>query len=255
MIGFLDFAKDLSDRIGNVTGETERQARDEAYRIRNEDVAREEKWLERNSISGRIAEGRSHGLSTSAAAGLSGGFGSPTSVGLGDYMARAGQSNDSFFKKWSEAFLTAQLEGLKLDNLGKAQDIGVGGKNPMPGKPRPTMPKPFAASVDISPSSGKDPSNILDYTYSEGQDGGQYVVPSEAAKERSEDNFVQERMWDFRNYIKPVFTNKAPRPPQKDPGEGYYWKYSPLQAAYFRTKKPSKFDLGSEKFIKFLRGF
>lgn len=237
MLGVLDFAKDFSDRIGNVTGETERQAKDEAYRIRNEDIAREERWLERNSISGRISEGRSHGLSLSAASGLQPGLGAPTSVGLGDYMARAGQSSDSFFRKWSEKFLMAQLEGLQLDNLGKSQDLTSGGKQPVTGLPRPTMPKPFAASVDSKSSTGKDPSNILDYTYSEGQDGGYYVVPSEAAKERSEDNFVQERLWDVRNWAKPAMTGNAPNPPQVPLKDGYVWEYSPIQMAYFQVPR------------------
>lgn len=227
MLGFIQAWNEI-DPLGH----KEKEAKDEAYRIRNEDVAREEKWLERNSLSGRISEGMSHGLSLSAAAGTQGSMQQPTMAGLGDYMSRAGQS-DGFFKKWIQQFLTAQLEGLQLTNLGKSQDLKRGGKNPVTGLPRPEAPKPFAASVDTALAPGKDPSNILDFTYAEGADGGRYIVPSEQAKERSEDNFVQERLWDMRNYATPLLDRKPPKPPQDDPGPGREWVWYPGSLAYF----------------------
>lgn len=213
------------------------QARDEARQVRADDIARDEKWLERNSVGGRIREGMSHGLSLSAAAGLQGSMAQPTAIGQSNSEVNVGGTySNPFQAKAEREILAAQLEGLKLDNLGKAQDLLKGGKNPVVGGARPHVPSaPYAASIDKSSSAGKDPVNILDYTYVEGQDGGYYVVPSESAKERSEDNFVQERLWDWRNYVKPALNQPPPPPQNVKLKAGYEWDYSPTQAAYFQV--------------------
>lgn len=104
----------------------EGQARDEARTRRAEDIERENYWLERNSISGRISEGMARGLSLTAAAGVQPGSSQSSHVGQDTSylsMNRAGQSANRRSEKLAERLLQAQIDNQELQNLKLMQEI------------------------------------------------------------------------------------------------------------------------------------
>lgn len=56
-------------------------------------------------------------------------------------------------------------------------------------------------------------------------------VPSKDVKERIEDNWIQERLYDMRNNIMPSFGGNV-SPPKMDPGKGNVWWFNPFRQEY-----------------------
>lgn len=210
------------------------QARDEARTVRQEDRADQlRNEANQNSIAMQ-----------SIKAGGQGSIGSTMPVGMSMQTPELsqGQSYRSASERKADQLqleiLQQQKEGLELDNLKKGQDL-------LPKLHKPGRPLPGNSTMGVNgqvlplldkvPTPGKDPMNILDFTYVQGQDGAWSMVPSEAAKERSEDNFVQERFWDWRNYGKPLLNNEPPPVPKEPLKPGHIWFYSPVEATYYQV--------------------
>lgn len=104
----------------------EGQARDEARQVRASDIERDEKWLERNSISGRISEGMRHGLSLTAAAGVQPGSQQSSTIGQDSgYLAmnRSGQSANNKTERLTQQLLQSQIDAQNLQNLKLFQEL------------------------------------------------------------------------------------------------------------------------------------
>lgn len=75
--------------------------------------------------------------------------------------------------------------------------------------------------------------SIPDYSYVK-TSHGYAIVPSRDVKERIEDTWVPEAMWNIRNLLKPAFKGLPPPDPnQYAPPPGYNgWKWSPLHQEF-----------------------
>lgn len=228
------------------------QARDEARSIRAGDIERDEKWLERNSVSGRIAEGMSRGLSLTAAAGLQ-----PSSV----TAATVGQDTGYLNSAGGQNFLTAeerrqlrlnteilqqQKEGLELDNLRKSQDIldhenrkigqPVAGDNIMPGGGQVVrgglvVDEPLKRTASLPGRGSQEAGVISDFGYTLTHNGNLAIRPGTEQKQSMEDDLISELAWHLRNRAAP-----PPYPKEHDPGPGKYWKWIPLLGEWYREK-------------------
>lgn len=207
----------------------EGQARDEARTIRAEDIAREEKWLERNSISGRIAEGMSKGLSLTAAAGVQPGSQQSSTIGQDSgYLAmnRAGQSANRRSERLAERLLQAQIDNQELQNLKLMTEIlpdekGTGAK-PLGDSFMPGGSQSIKGRIDENPMKrttsypGRphmEPGAINSHGYSI-TETGLMPVPSGDIKERIEDSPYE---WShfYRYGITPSFSGKSGKPPME----------------------------------------
>jgi len=107
----------------------EGQARDEARQVRSDDVARDQANFERNSISGRIAEGKKEGLSKLASIGSQPNNSSTAVVGQDtSHLNNQGgvnfqSSDDRTNNRLQQDLLRQQIEGQRLENLKKSQEL------------------------------------------------------------------------------------------------------------------------------------
>lgn len=223
------FIKDVFDisPIGMAYNEfKEGQKRDEARQVRADDIDRENTWLERNSISGRIAEGTSHGLSKLASLGVNPSSVGPTAVGQSETPTIDYSQSFKPKDKLADRIAEAQIRGLELDNLKKEQDL----------MPKPVSnPRPRGVA-EGQPSSGKVILNLPEleeqqagriagtggtYQWSESHDGVYRPIPSSIAKERMEDNVAMESMWIYDNML----GSNTPTPPSSMLKNGQRWIY------------------------------
>lgn len=209
----------------------EGQARDEARTRRQEDIAREEKWLERNSISGRISEGMARGLSLTAAAGVQPGNSQSSHVGQDTSylsMNRAGQSANRRSERLAERLLQAQIDNQELQNLKLMNEIipdnkGTGalplGDSFMPGGSQSVRgarisEKPMERTTSYPGKPHMEPGAINSLGYS-ATETGLMPIPSKDIKERIEDSPYE---WShfYRYGITPSFTGQSGKPPMKE---------------------------------------
>lgn len=227
------------------------QARDEARQVRQEDVARDEKWRERDSISGRITEGMNRGLSLTAAAGVQPSMGSTAAIGQDtNYLNSAGSQNfltaeERRQLRLNTEILQAQKEGLELDNLKKMQDLNpesrkvgqpVAGDNIMPGKGQTVrgglvVDKPLERTAALPGRGSQEAGVISDYGYTLTKDGHLAIRPGTEQKQSMEDDLISELSWHLRNRVTP-----PPYPKEHDPGPGRYWKWIPLLGEWYPEK-------------------
>lgn len=253
---------DLSDAVSSFTDFVsptywydkfqEGQARDEARQVRGTDIARDEKWLERNSISGRIAEGASHGIGKLAALGAQG-TGSASAFGQDTPTISKIHDTNAQGTRLANQLLSAQIESQKLDNLKKQQELvpkttnpGAPGAGFMPGKKLPSgsiIEKPMERTATYPGTSHMEPGAVPGLGFESGvtSDGQRilYPVPSKDIKERIEDS-----PYELRNFIRdgilPAIGYTHSRPPQeelKDPKNNEWTFTSPL-GGWVETSKP-----------------
>lgn len=221
----------------------EGQARDEARTIRAEDIAREEKWLERNSISGRISEGMARGLSLTAAAGVQPGSQQSSTIGQDSgYLSmnkHAGQSANNQTERLTQQLLQAQIDSANLDNLKKLQELEhprttgrptpsdsfmPGGSQSIKGGKR-VIDKPLerTASYPGSPHmvAGAVPGVGYEVTPT-----GLAPIPSQDAKQGIEDSPYEARhFWNYGILPNFGFTESAPPLSALPPGASK-WSWS-----------------------------
>lgn len=207
----------------------EGQARDEARQVRGEDVARETAFNERNSVSGRIKEGKAMGLSTLAAAGVQPTSGGVQSIGQDtSYLNTSGSQNamsssDRTTARLGQALLTQQIEGQRLENLKKSQELTVpkvGQGNPgddfLPGGSQTIKggitEKNLSRTKSYPGSSHMEAGSINSLGYAKSPTG-LGPIPSGDVKERIEDSPYE--LTNFYRYgVMPNFGDRSSAPPR-----------------------------------------
>lgn len=220
------------------------QARDEARSIRAGDIERDEKWRERDSVTGRIKEGLANGLSLTAAAGMQPGGGMTATVGQDtSYLQNLNNSqNIDTLAPLQRKLLEQQIKSQELDNLKKAQEL----EPPMvPGKPE--VGDSFLPGGSQSIKGGRRIDNRkMDRTMSHPEAGwsepgainsvgweqtptGIAPIPSKDLKERIEDS-----PYEFRHFMNTSvmpslesMTKVLPPPPK-----GSVWIWNPVMMEY-----------------------
>lgn len=261
-----DFMEDLPGSPQFLWNEfKEGQARDEARTVRAEDIAREEKWLERNSISGRIAEGMSKGLSLTAAAGVQPGSQQSSTIGQDSgYLAmnRAGNSSNNRTERLTQQLLQSQIDHQDLQNLKLFQELEhprtTGAPTPgdsfMPGGSQSIKggrridegPMKRTTSYPGRPDMEPGAINTQGYSITE---TGLMPIPSADIKERIEDSPYE---WShfYRYGITPGFGGQTGKPPKEVmtrnwPGStGSVWNPVLLEWQPTYPPKGSRFPLG-----------
>lgn len=236
-MAMFDFLNDLyDDTVGQIMPGTirrevkEGQARDEARQIRADDISREDKNIERQSLSGRITEGAKHGLSKLASIGASPSSAFSTSVGqdTGYLNINSGQnaisSSERSVNRLQADLLRAQTRGVELDNLEKTQLLekkpktGVvePGSNFMPGGSQSVRggisEKPMERTASYPGSPHMEPGSVTGSGF-ESTPTGLAPVPSSDVKQRIEDSPYELRHF-YRYGILPNLGDRSTTPPR-----------------------------------------
>lgn len=220
-----DIGKDLYNE------HKEGQARDEARGVRAGDIERDEKWRERGSISGRIKEGMRMGLSRSAAAGIQPSGDMTATVGQDTSylnMSRAGQ-NYHPNNKLERELLAAQIEGVKLENLKKQQNL----ETPVTDKPgagfypgstgNSHAIKEIPQERTMSKTGYSEPGAVVSLGSTVFPDNSVMVTPSQDLKQKIEDDPLAE----FGFHINARTLGSAP--PKSALPRGYdMWAWNPV---------------------------
>lgn len=153
-----------------------------------------------------------------------------------------------------------QLDNMKLKNdLLRAQIAKLNQSQVGPGMPvksdnymipgQADSPMVNSKPLDVAPGNPVQPSSeggaIADVGYARTTTGWA-PVPSNDVKQRIEDNFMPEFMWNMRNQILPNFgVNRAPPPVKPPPGK--FWQWNPWRQEYqlwdYKYRHAPKFGL------------
>lgn len=206
------------------------QARDEARTVRLEDRADQAAHNERQSISGRVKEGASVGLSPLASIGAQSGTGGVTAIGQDtSYLNQhGGQQNsmsatDRTTARLSQSLLEQQIEGQRLENLKKSQELKqpqpgapVSGSNFMPGGGQTIRGGISEKNMERTTSyPGKphmEPGAVVGSGF-ETTPSGLAPVPSGDIKQRIEDSPYELRHF-YRYGVLPNFGDRTTKPPR-----------------------------------------
>lgn len=185
----------------------------------------------------------------------SGSFGNAL-ASAGQDIGRAVQSTQSTLTQHQMQYNALQLENMRLQNealqtqidgskLATLRQVGSSPGIPsaeerflIPGQNSSGVvtTKPFELTATNPGSPHMEPAAISDVGLGLTASGGYTPVPSAVMKQRIEDDFIGELMWNFRNRVGPALGLNKTLPPI-DAGEGKIWAYDPLQDAYVPKKK------------------
>lgn len=244
-----------------------------------------QKQFAREGIQWRVEDAKQAGIHPLAALGAQTHTFSPVAVGsaLPDYsgIAQAGQDVsraihatrdpgaklDAYTKTVQD--LTVQRMGLENQIL-EAQLASQIAKVSQPGTP-PGIPADlrtrylidgqtdsiigtpytfeFNEKFERSPSRPNNPTaefgSVPGWTYERTPNGGLAVIPSKDSKERHEDNWIQQALWNVRHYWRPL-VNPMYRTPTKPNANDYplpdhlEWRYNGLTATWYPAYKRGK---------------
>lgn len=114
------------------------------------------------------------------------------------------------------------------------QRYGIDGQQPT--QPLATI-KPLEIPATEAGRGHQEPASIPDVGYAN-TGTGYAPVPAEKMKERIEDDFIHEKLWQLRNLLVPTVGGPQ-KPPNIPLKEGYEWRWYPLQGEYRQAiKKP-----------------
>lgn len=223
------------------------QARDEARGVRAGDIERDQKNFERNSLTGRITEGSGLGLSKLASIGSQPNNSMTTAVGQNMPQLQKSQTTD-YDHGINGKILAAQLEGVKLDNLKKAQDL----QKPAPGVPdrggfmpgtkrinHGVKDVPMERTQTFPGKPHMEPGAVAGMGF-EVTPTGLAPIPSGDVKERIEDSMYESRNF-FRYGVLPNFGNTSGAPPLSAlPPGADSWIWNPQAQEYQATSKKDR---------------
>lgn len=241
----------------NRVAQAEQNAANERANAENMAMQRE---FAQNGIRWRVEDARAAGIHLLYALGAQGAQASPISVGASSYPDQTGSIMSSLGQDISRAaqatrtaeeraFAQLQLQRGHLENellrtqIHQLQGDQVG--PPMPGTTGLVTPQANKPVVQDPGAPGREAGSINDYAYAR-RGNRWFVVPAKDAKERMEDNMLQESLWAWRNQALPFFatekpdpiwgrTFKAPEPPSEPLPKGYKWKWDGV--AYEQVRK------------------
>lgn len=244
-----DFAKDIYNE------HKEGQARDEARTVRGEDVARDQTNFERGTLSGRVREGQSLGISKMASIGASPNMSTTATVGLQapEMNKMTGPSFNTTARE-EKRLLEAQTRGVELDNLKKQQDLTPS----QPGRPDNggfmpgsksggrviDKPQERTATYPGKPHMEAGAVAGLGFEAVTNPKTGQVMyapIPSGDVKQRIEDSPYETRNF-IRDAVSPYFGNKGSEPPRDQlPSWANDWRWNGAYGAwepFARARKP-----------------
>lgn len=227
----------------------------------SKDLAQQNMAMQRefaqHGIQWRVEDAKRAGIHPIYALGGSGASFSPVSANFtggtsaADSLGAAGQDIGRAFNATStqsqrvNAF-TAATQKLSLERAGLENEIlradlasKTGRLRQVAQPPMPAAKDPYlvpgqtqsglvkSKPLDVAPGPANQPQSeggaITDVGYARTKTGWT-PVPSKDVKERIEDNFVQERLWDMRNNLLPsIGINTSPPPFKAPPGKAWYF--------------------------------
>lgn len=247
--------------------QAEDRAREDAYneRVRQEKAAKKEAARQllyaQQGIQWKVRDAQQAGISPLIALGASTHSASPIGIGSvhdesPQYKAQQGQDLSRAImatmpqedRDYQNAMMAENLKNARLKNELLASQLSMvnqpmnppmpsTGGNVMPGQGNSPYLAPKAAEPVIGSryNSAADPGAINSYGYMRTDSGGLAIIPSKDAKERTEDDFLQQLQWAVRNQVVPFNSGlKPPDPREYDPGKNREWRWFP-QYQEFRS--------------------
>lgn len=255
--------------IGGLMGKSSAEkANAQQMAIANKNIALQKEFAQ-SGIQWKVKDAQKAGVHPLYALGAQTASFSPVSVGstvdnsMGSALASAGQdigravqSTQNTLTQHQLTYNALQLENMRLQNEAlqtqitgsKLATLKQAGSTPgipsaeerflIPGQNSsgPVSVKPFELTATNPGSPHMEPAAISDVGLGLTASGGYTPVPSAAMKQRIEDDFIGELMWNFRNRLGPALGLNKTVPPI-DAGDGKVWAYDPFQDAYVPKKK------------------
>lgn len=252
-------------------------AREANERMADKNIALQREFAQ-NGIRWKVADAKAAGIHPIYALGGSGASFSPVSANfsadtsLGSAFAQAGQDLSKSIDRtrtqgekvtaFTEAAQKLELENKSLQNdvlrteiASKTAQLRQNAQPPFPAQGDAYVIPGQSNSgliknkpLEVAPGPSNQPQSeggaITDVGYARTSTGWA-PVPSNDVKQRIEDNFVQERLWDMRNNILPSFGYNTSPPPFKPPA-GKEWYFDVLKQEY------QLIDRGDRPYNKFL---
>jgi len=244
--------------VGGILGASETRSANS----KNTDLQRE---FARNGLRWRMEDAKAAGLSPLAALGANtpsapqvvGDTSMPNALqNMGQDVGRAVQQTRTAEERTlaNLALQSAQLDltGKTIDNQIKASQLrklnqvgpamgshGNGMVVPGQGDTSYLSPKPAQPVYGDPNNPAKEPGSITSVGYMKNDDGSLSIVPSDDAKQRTEDDLIQQVAWSVRNQLVPALSgpNKKPDPRDYDPGAHKEWRWSRLHQAWIPDVK------------------
>lgn len=130
------------------------------------------------------------------------------------------------------------LQRLKTQ-LARADSAQLG-----PGVPQGAVDRvPSRLVVGNEFNAAEQPGGITSFQYQRNDDGSIGIVPSEQARERSEDSLIEESLWNMRNRIGPWMGGVTPPSTRDYPlPRNHVWRWDPARQAFvpYNTVVPSR---------------
>ncbi|QCS37358.1 DNA pilot protein [Tortoise microvirus 92] len=223
----------------------------------NRQNAELQKEFAQNGLRWKVSDAKAAGIHPLAALGASTTSYAPAAIGvesnnaMGNAVAGMGQdisravaatqtANEREMAEMAKQSLHLDLQGKSLDNAIRASQLAKLNATQI----GPPMPSAGTKPVPSPQNPARDAGNITSYAFMRTDDGGLSVVPSEAAKERTEDDFVQQLGWAARNQLVPAVSGLTPPSLKEHPlPKGQQWVWNPLKQAFYPSSGPSAVDV------------
>jgi hypothetical protein len=219
-----------------------------------------QKQFAKKGIQWKVQDARAAGVHPLFALGASTHSFSPVSVGEGVNALRSG-GQDIGRAVDASSSKSARMEKLGLERAALENELlrsQIARNNsaqlapPVPGNDRYLMQgqgnsplvinRAMERTVSAPEAPHQEPGAVPDMGFVR-TPTGLAPVPSTDAKERIEDNWLQELMWAYRNNILPsLWGSQYGSPPAASPGKGRVWIYSPFSQEYQSVPKGSFMD-------------
>lgn len=221
--------------------------RDSNQKIANENNALQREFAQ-NGIRWKVEDAKAAGIHPLAALGaqtlpFTPAFGDnmgTSFASMGQDIGRAIDSTRTGEERNSARITALQVERGELENELLRSQIHQLNQNPppMPTAGDSAIPQDLTKAglvktvpVQIAHTEPGQPAKeagvIPDYTFTRTADGAFVPVPSDAMKQKMEDNFLPETLWSIRNNFLPNIGSGPPPPPRSYLPEGFNsWKWS-----------------------------
>lgn len=269
----------VGNQIASSQEQERQQAAAQADRNFQEDIFNRNVALQRefaqSGLSWKVQDAKNAGLHPLVAIGGAGASYSPQSISVGssytpgpDYasmgqnVARAALAAQDQTARLQSELLSAQIDGVKLDNSMKAQRIQSSQIGPALNTTglsnslisgQGNSSKSGSGLVELNPLSRthsapgaphSEVGEVADYGFAR-TPTGLAIVPSQDVKNRIEDQIIPELAWSFRNQILPTISGGGPTPP--DPRQyplpkGFdEWRFNPFMQEFQPARSGESF--------------
>lgn len=246
----------IASTAGNVIGGLMGRDAQSSANAANERIAERNYGMQKEfaqmGIRWKVDDAKAAGISPLAALGAQTHSFAPSAIGvqadnsMGNAMAQMGQdisravvsqqtADEREMRNLQLASLKLDLQGKEIDNAIRASTLAKTSATQI-GPPTPRLGN---KGVPSPSNPARDAGQITSYAFMKQDDGGLGVVPSEAAKERTEDDLPQQLNWAIRNQILPYAKGLTPPNPKEFPLPSGYnlWEWNPVKQAFYPAKR------------------